>query len=83
MQENVISLDRLKVGDTGYIVNVSGNLKIKTRLLELGFTKGTLIRILNISSLKNSFLVELRGYILALRNSAVKLIEVTPAKEKK
>lgn len=83
MQESVINLCKLNVGDTGYIVNVAGNLKIRTRLLELGFTKGTLVRILNISSLKKSFLLEIRGYILALRNSAVKLIDVTPAREKK
>ncbi len=83
MQESVINLCKLNVGDTGYIVNITGNLKIRTRLLELGFTKGTLVRILNISSLKKSFLLEIRGYILALRNSAVKLIDVTPAREKK
>lgn len=67
MQNNVINLSNLKVGETGYITSVNGNLKLKTRLLELGFTKGTLVRVLNISSLKNSYLVEIRGYILALR----------------
>lgn len=82
MQNNVINLSNLKVGETGYITSVNGNLKLKTRLLELGFTKGTLVRVLNISSLKNSYLVEIRGYILALRSSVIKLIEITPSKEK-
>ena len=70
------------MGETGYITSVNGNLKLKTRLLELGFTKGTLVRVLNISSLKNSYLVEIRGYILALRRGVIKLIEITPSKEK-
>lgn len=82
MQNNVINLSNLKVGETGYITSVNGNLKLKTRLLELGFTKGTLVRVLNISSLKNSYLVEIRGYILALRKGVIKLIEITPSKEK-
>ena len=82
MQNNVINLSNLKVGETGYITSVNGNLKLKTRLLEVGFTKGTLVRVLNISSLKNSYLVEIRGYILALRRGVIKLIEITPSKEK-
>ena len=82
MQNNVINLSNLKVGETGYITSVNGNLKLKTRLLELGFTKGTLVRVLNISSLKNCYLVEIRGYILALRRGVIKLIEITPSKEK-
>ena len=82
MQENTSILSNLKTGEAGYITKVNGNLKIKNRLLELGFTKGTLVRVLNISSLKQSFLIEIRGYILALRKSAVKLIEIIPSKEK-
>lgn len=83
MQNSVKNLCNLTSGEAGYIASVNGNLKIKTRLLELGFTKGTLVRILNVSSLKKSYLLEIRGYILALRNTAVKLIDVIPSKETK
>lgn len=83
MQNNLKNLTNLSSGEAGYIVNINGNLKIKTRLLELGFTKGTLVRILNVSSLKKSYLLEIRGYILALRHNAVKLVEVIPTKEAK
>ena len=83
MQNNVVNLKNLKSGESGYIVNVNGNLKLRSRMLELGFTKGTLVRILNISSLKKSFLIEIRGYILALRSDVISLIEVTPSKESK
>lgn len=82
MQNKVINLHNLKVGESGYIVNIKGNLKIKNRLLELGFTKGTLVKILNISSLKQSYLVEIRGYILAIRKSIAEIIEITPSREK-
>lgn len=71
-----MNLTKLKIGQAGYIVNITGSSKMKTRLLELGFTKGTLVRIINVSSLKESFLIEVRGYMLALRKNAVSLIEV-------
>lgn len=82
MQEKNVVLSSLKTGEAGYITKISGNIKIRNRLYELGFTKGTLVRVLNISSLKHSFLIEIRGYILALRKSAVSLIEIIPSKEK-
>ncbi len=81
MQKKLLKLSELACGEAGYITKIEGNLKLRTRLLELGFTKGTLVRILNISSLKKSFLVEVRGYILALRSTAVSLIEVISTKE--
>lgn len=74
--DKVCNLTKLKVGQAGYISKIAGSSKIKTRLLELGFTKGTLIRILNVSSLHESYLLEIRGYMLALRKNAVSLIEV-------
>lgn len=74
--DKVINLTKLKIGQAGYITNVGGSLKMKTRLLELGFTKGTLVRVINVSSLKESFLIEVRGYLLALRKNAVSLIDV-------
>lgn len=83
MNKNNVALSMLSVGEAGYIAKIGGNLKIRNRLLELGFTKGTLVRILNISLLKQSFLVEIRGYILSLRKSAISLIEVIPSREKK
>lgn len=82
MQKRTINLSTLNNGESGYIAKIDGNLKLKTRLLELGFTKGTLVKVLNVSSLKKSFLLDIRGYIIALRINAVKLIEIIPSKEK-
>ena len=82
MQEKNVDLINLKSGEAGYITKIGGSLKLKNRLMELGFVKGTLVRVLNISSLKQSFLIEIRGYILALRASCVRLIQVIPSKER-
>ncbi|MBQ0017538.1 MAG: ferrous iron transport protein A, partial [Clostridiales bacterium] len=73
------NLTTLKEQESGFVVKVGGSLHLKRRLLDLGFTEGTLVRIINISPLKNSYLVELHGYIIALRNNAVKCVEVVKA----
>ena len=70
------SLTELKQNQTGVIDYVFGNTHVKRRLLELGFTKGSKVRILNVSPLKNSYLLELHGYVIALRQNAVKNIQV-------
>ena len=42
-------------------------LKVRRRLLELGFTRGTLVTLVRASSLKKAYLITLRGYTLSLR----------------
>lgn len=73
------SLIEFNQNESGIIQTVTGSLHLKRRLLDLGFTKGSKIKVVNISPLKNSFLLEIHGYILALRQNAVKNILVVKA----
>ncbi|MBP3344828.1 MAG: ferrous iron transport protein A [Clostridia bacterium] len=57
-------------------VDESAPLKIKRRLLELGFTKGQKIRVVEKSLSKQTFLVELRGYCLSMRKNLASYIVV-------
>ena len=72
-------LSTLKQSESGFIVNISGSVHLKRRLLDLGFTEGTLIRIINVSPLKNSYLIEIHGYIIAIRQNAAKCVHVVKA----
>lgn len=76
MEKKEISLSSISENNKCKILYVKGDLHLKRRLLELGFVKNTEIIIKNISPLKNSFLLEIRGYIIALRKNAVKNIIV-------
>lgn len=69
---------RLSEVSEGKIVRVVGVLggQVCGRLMELGFTKGSIIKVHNISPLGKAYLVECRGAILALRYNIVNLIEV-------
>lgn len=45
----------------------SAPFKIKRRLLELGFTPGTRVRVLRKSLLGQAYLIEIRGFTLSMR----------------
>lgn len=51
--------------------------KIFRRFLELGFSLGQQVKILEKSLQKKVFLIELRGYVLSVRASLLKKIEVS------
>ena len=72
----MMSLCDGKVNKTYRVVCVNGQDKETRRLLELGIIAGQPIKILNKSSLKKVYLVEVRGYLLSVRASILKLVQV-------
>ena len=72
----MMSLCDGKVNKTSRVVGVNGQDKETRRLLELGIIAGQPIKILNKSSLKKVYLVEVRGYLLSVRASILKLVQV-------
>ena len=72
----MMSLCDGKVNKTYRVVGVNGQGKEARRLLELGIIAGQPIKILNKSSLKKVFLVEIRGYLLSVKASILKLVQV-------
>ena len=72
----MMSLCDGKVNKTYRVVGVNGQGKETRRLLELGILAGQPIKILNKSSLKKVYLVEIRGYLLSVKASILKLVQV-------
>ena len=62
-------LSELKLGQEGRIETFSEKcpIKIKRRLLDLGFTTDTKVRLVRKSILNKVVLLELRGYVLSLQ----------------
>ena len=50
--------------------------KLRRRLLELGFTRGQKLRVRRKSILGQTYLVEIRGYILTLRKNIMQFVVV-------
>ena len=67
--DELVKLSQLKLGDRGYIIGFENTIDIKTkrRFLELGFIKNTIISLNNISFLQDVFLIEINGFMLAIR----------------
>lgn len=69
MENKILKLSDVKLNQTCKIKSIECDIRLKRRLLELGLCKDTEVKIINISPLKNSYLLELRGYVLAVRKS--------------
>ena len=69
-------LCNLEKGQCGKILNIEVNIKLKRRLLELGLINGEVVKILSISPLKNSYLILIKNYTLALRKSILQNVFV-------
>ena len=72
----VKKLTELTKNQKGLVCSVDGDVFLKRRLLELGFVNGTEVKILHISPLKNTFLVSLRDYTLAIKHQTLQLVSV-------
>ena len=65
-----------RVGDRCRIIGCKSEPKLRRRLIELGFCVGQEVEVLSISPLKNSFLVVVRGSVVAIRKSVASKLEV-------
>ncbi|MFW8051895.1 FeoA family protein [Vagococcus fluvialis] len=70
------SLDELKEGDTAKVVQILGTGALKRRLMDMGLTKKTQIKIKKFAPLGDPIEIEVRNYELTLRKNEANLILV-------
>jgi ferrous iron transport protein A len=61
------TLDTLRVGEQGRVTTVAGPADVRRRLLEMGLTPGTTVRVVRFAPLGDPMDVQVRGYHLSLR----------------
>jgi Fe2+ transport system protein FeoA len=72
-----MTLDQLKKGQMAEIVGYRlGNAAYRAKLLALGMTRGTQVKILNVAPLGDPFELAVRGFHLSLRKDEVGVIKV-------
>lgn len=69
-------LSNIKKNQKAEIVKVLGDNHLKRRLMEFGLISGQEVSVLSVSPLKNTFIISIRGYALALRKSILENIFV-------
>ena len=65
-----------KPGKEYKVAGIKGGGEARQRLLDLGFVRGTAIRICNVAPFKVTMLVSLRGYLLAVRKETGESIAI-------
>ncbi len=68
MNENLISLDRLDIGSSALVKELTVQGSIRRRLLDLGIIKDTTIESLRKSPKGDPIAFQIRGAIIALRS---------------
>jgi len=72
-----MTLADLKSGEMAEIIGYTlGNAAYRAKLLALGLTHGTQLKIINVAPLGDPFEIAVRGYHLSLRRAEVGVIKV-------
>ena len=70
------TLKEVKVGETVTVIKLHGEGAIKRRIMDMGVTKGTEVRIQKVAPLGDPIEITVRGYELSIRKSDAEMIEV-------
>ncbi len=76
-----MNITELKINECGKVVSVDIlDRKTKTHILEMGLTRGTVVKVIRIAPMGNPICIELRGYELCVRKEEANFIKVEVAK---
>ena len=72
-------LAELAPGESARIAQVAGPAELRHRLLEMGLTRGTTVRLVRVAPLGDPVELHLRGYRLSVRKSEAASVSVEAA----
>ena len=70
------TLRDVKVGDTVQVVKLHGEGAVKSRIMDMGITKGIEVYVRKLAPLGDPVEVNVRGYELSIRKADAEMIEV-------
>ena len=71
-----MTLNELKIGDSGVITAVGGEGALRCRLLDMGLTPRTLVTLRKVAPMGDPIEIQVRGYELTLRVEDARQITV-------
>lgn len=71
-----MTLRDLKTGQSGRILKNNTSGALKQRFMDMGLTKGVLVKVLKIAPLGDPIEIEIRGYNLSIRKNDAQKIEI-------
>lgn len=76
MNKNIKTLKQAHAGEKVCVAKVTGEGPLRQRILDMGLTKGTEVRIRKVAPLGDPLEVTVRGYELSLRKGEAACIEL-------
>ena len=70
------TLREVKVGHTAKVVKLHGEGALKRRIMDMGITKGVIIKVRKVAPLGDPIELHVRGYELSIRKSDAEMIEI-------
>ena len=74
------TLKELGIGQSGRITKNGTAGALKQRFMDMGITKGTVVKVVKIAPLGDPIEIEIRGYNLSLRKADAEMIEIEQVK---
>ena len=71
-----VSLDALKPGQKGKVLNVNGKGPIRRRLLDLGFRAGEVVSIIKTAPLRDPLEIAINGGHFTIRRSEAAMVSI-------
>ncbi|KRM95623.1 ferrous iron (Fe2+) uptake protein FeoA [Liquorilactobacillus aquaticus DSM 21051] len=75
--EKLISLSQVKVGNAGIVNKIIGNKALRKRLMDMGLTKNTVVKIHQIAPLGDPIELIVRNYKLSIRKNEADFVLVS------
>ncbi len=71
-----MTLGDLKPGQEGTVVSIGEKGPIRRRIMDMGVTPGTLVKVIKVAPLGDPIEINIRGYELSLRKSEASQIQI-------
>lgn len=76
-----MSIDDLKIGQSGIITAVGGEGALRLRFLDMGLIPGTKVLLQKVAPMGDPIQIRVRGYELTIRKADARMIEIQEAAE--
>ena len=70
------TLREVQVGETAKVVKLNGEGAVKRRIMDMGITRGTSLKVRKVAPLGDPIEITVRGYELSIRKADAEMIEV-------
>ena len=70
------TLKDLKVGESARVVRLHGQGAVRRRIMDMGITRGTVVKVRKVAPLGDPFELTVRGYELSIRKADAQMVEI-------